>query len=462
MFNKLWRRKRGLAAVVAIAGASSIGIGMSVPAGASTVPAGNTVLNEGGSQTIYSTMQELSDLYNSAPGCQLVTASSSNQELNYACASAAQAAPGLEEGYTLSYAPLNPYNDIVYQEPPLGSSNGIKALELQGADTPAAAPDNLIAANSFARSSRGISGDKSGLNFVAFAQDGVSWFHFTKVKNKSTPSAAVSNLSVAQLTDIWTGVDTNWNQVGGSNAPIDVYSAQCGSGTESTWATLLGLPSSGPSSCPNFQGVIDTANRYSQPVANFTIFENEVSDIFSNAANDAADAIFFFSYGKFTILCPGKPGKLVCTGTPAADPKTYSAIGSIGGVAPSKASITSVPPTFPGYRELYNVYSDGFNANLPANSQAVMNFVSTYGFLCNPSTYSDVDPLSPTNATYGSEIDAIIGNNGFFPFPKGTEGDAAITTPPSFTDPGYAAASPTPAGDQGYCRVTSTDGNGNN
>ena len=31
-----------------------------------------------------------------------------------------------------AYLPLNPYNDVVYQEPPLGSGNGIKALELEG------------------------------------------------------------------------------------------------------------------------------------------------------------------------------------------------------------------------------------------------------------------------------------------------------------------------------------------
>jgi hypothetical protein len=40
-------------------------------------------------------------------------------------------------------------------------------------------------------------------------------------------------------------------------------------------------------------------------------------------------------------------------------------------------------------------------------------------------------------------------------------GDGSIPNPPSFTDPNYAAASPTPSGDMGYCRVTSTDGDGN-
>ena len=66
---------------------------MAVPAGATTVDPGNTVLNAGGSQTTYSMMQQLSDLYNSSPGCNLLTANSSNQELNYASATPRRAAP---------------------------------------------------------------------------------------------------------------------------------------------------------------------------------------------------------------------------------------------------------------------------------------------------------------------------------------------------------------------------------
>ena len=35
---------------------------------------------------------------------------------------------------------------------------------------------------------------------------------------------------------------------------------------------------------------------------------------------------------------------------------------------------------------------------------------------------TDVDPLSPTGATYGTEIDNIITSNGFFPIPLGVDG----------------------------------------
>jgi len=477
MFQRFRRTAVGVGVVV---GASLITVAMAVPAGATTVAPGNTVLNEGGSQTTYLMMQQLSDLYNSAPGCQLLTASGNNQELDYDCAASySTAEPGSEEGYTLTYSSVNPYNDVAYQEPPLGSSNGIKELELEGADTPSSAPDNDIASVDFARSSRaaitsGSGDDKSGLNFVAYAADAVPWFHFTKVVAKkdgctTTPSSKIKNLTTAQLASIYNGDTTNWKSVGGTSAPIDVFIAQSGSGTESTWSTDLALTGDYP-----YGGATATATRLGLPATDFEIFENEVSDIFTlsnkNPTDDiACDAIFFFSYGKYSILC----SKGACAGTPNANKKSVSALGEINGVTASKTTILN--GSFALDRQLYNVYSDGSNSNLPfANnasglppltSQAVQNFVSTYGFLCNPTTHDDVDPLSATGETYGTEIDAIITAQGFFPLTEAVEGDASIPTPPdpgqSGYDANYAAADPTPKGDKGYCRVTSTDGDGN-
>jgi ABC-type phosphate transport system substrate-binding protein len=486
----LGRYRRKAVTVGAVIGASLITIGTAIPAGATTSPAGNSVVNGGGSNTTYTMMQGLSDLYNSAPGCDLLAANqAANQELNYACASSyTTAAPGDENGYSLTYSPLNPYNDVVWQEPALGSGNGIKGLELEGADTPPSPPNNLIAKTDFARSSRAAvttgSSDKSGLNFVAYAEDAVPWFHFTKLKHTTctasgtgvTPSSLVTNLSTSQLAGIYEGSITNWSTVGGQSSPIDVFIAQSGSGTEGTWVADLALTGSFP-----YGGVTATATRTSLPVADFEIFENEVSDIATNPAafgtnpttqEVMCNAIFFFSYGKFTLLCPGG----VCAGLPpsGAGHGSKAKLGEINGVTASQTTIQD--GSFALDRQLYNVYSDGSNANLPfANSgaglppfesQAVQNFVSTYGFLCNPNSQADVDPLSPTGQTYGQEIDAVITANGFFPIPLGVMGDSGIATPP---DPGqtgydanYAAADPTPTADKGFCRVTTTDGDGNN
>jgi ABC-type phosphate transport system substrate-binding protein len=472
MLKTLRQRRRGFVGLGAIVGVSAMVVTMGAPsafAANTTTPAGNAVLLDGGSSTTYSMMQQLSDLFNSAPGCDLLgtNGSDTTQNLNYSCPSdPAVSPPGGENGYALSYPSDNPYDDVAAEEPALGSGNGIKELEYQGgpggSDIPTGTNPPLVAPLSFARSSRAASttagtGDKEGLNFVAYAEDAVPWFHYTKYDKKATPSKAVTSLSTTQLASIYEGDTTNWDAVGGTNAPIDVFIAQSGSGTESTWATDLDLSGSYP-----YGGASATATATGCPVADFEIFENEAASIVNSPCKttdhsfNAADAIFFFSYGKFSILCP----KGVCPSTPKAPKDTTAVLGQIGGIAASQTTIQN--GTFALDRQLYNVYSDGTNNNLPNANQDVENFVSTYGFLCKPQTANQIDPLSPTGATYRTEIDAIITGNGFFPIPEGSEGDNAVgITPPDFTDPNYAAADPAPNNDQGFCQVTTTDSDGN-
>jgi ABC-type phosphate transport system substrate-binding protein len=454
-------------------------ISMAAPAGAAstTSPAQNKVLLNGGSATTYTMMQQLSDLFNGAPGCDLVGTNppSTTQNLDYSCpASPAIAGPGGENGYQLTFPSPNPNNDVVAEEPALGSGNGIKELEWQGgsggSDIPTATPPNtvpLVAPLDFSRSSRaavtsGTGDDHTGLNFVAYAEDAVPWFHFPKYNKKSTATAHVNNLSVSTLTGIYNGTITNWNNAAitsdnngnaAPSAPIQVFIAQSGSGTESTWATDLGLTGSFP-----FGGVNATATATGCPAADFEIFENEDSSIIHNSCTHVipGDAIFFFSFGKYTLLCP----KGVCPATPAQPKKTTSALGQIGQVIADKTTIQN--GTFPLDRQLYNVYVDGTNNKDPGASQDVENFVSTYGFLCQPQTATEHDPQSPTNETYRTEIENIITANGFFPIPEGAEGDNAVgITAPSFTDPDYQAADPAPPSDHGFCQVTTTDGDGN-
>jgi phosphate transport system substrate-binding protein len=49
----------------------------------------------------------------------------------------------------------------------------------------------------------------------------------------------VSNLSVEQIYGIYTGTITNWNQIGGGNAPIAVVSREVGSGTRSAFEEIV-------------------------------------------------------------------------------------------------------------------------------------------------------------------------------------------------------------------------------
>jgi len=53
------------------------------------------------------------------------------------------------------------------------------------------------------------------------------------------PSNSVEDLTLEQLKSIYEGSITNWNQVGGTNAPITIVSRDTSSGTYETWETIV-------------------------------------------------------------------------------------------------------------------------------------------------------------------------------------------------------------------------------
>ncbi len=347
--------------------------------------------------------------------------------------------PAVGENGLVPFGNENPFNDVLVQEPALGSSNGIAELEELQAHAPASPNVSAISA---ARSSRapnlagGSKVDNNGLNFVAYAMDGVTWMHWTKVKGAATPSASVTNLTTAQLLSIYTDsltcvvggvtVTNNWACVGGSNAPIALYMAQNGSGTEATWVSTLNIPSS------------DTFP-FGGEDANHVIFENETASILANG--DEQNALFFFSFGKYSAICTPNPS--FCSGAS----NSTTALGQMNGITVNQTTITNQLPgnsgtPFPGDRLLYNVYSDGSNsANIATASLATMNAVSEDGFLCKPSTKTDVDPN--TGATYLSEIQKQIKGQGFFPLPLMVEDGEGDTTNPLYNT--TAGGIPAPA-----------------
>jgi hypothetical protein len=536
MLKKLLVRHRSLRVAATIVGASALAIGFASPALATSPGGGNTTsqnynIFQGGSNTTYLMMQALGDVFNQAPGCDLATASGT-QALDYGC-------PGLngEQGVTKSngaaadgengfvpFAQENPFNDVLIEEPAIGSSNGIAQLELQGAhgtatfdnvtelsgsnvicraaafpgaqsnDTITSAGTNFPAGSvssvgsgtnascptaadnitlsttatassttdsvttvalqnasplDSARSSRApnlttgsSAGDNKGLNFVAYAMDGVSWFHWTASAPEgtapsktgpaavATPSASVVNLTVAQLHAIYTnslsctvGGSTyteNWicvqpNSVtqlaGGTfqnhclagpssacpyDAPIAVYIAQNGSGTESTWASALGLTGTFP-----FGGGENTAH---------TIFENETESIYSDPANDEADAIFFFSYGKFNTVCPGAAATPTVFGSagycgtkPASglNSGTAVALGEMNGVAVNQATIANQLPNATSCTAPENgwTFAGGSTTLKNANSSFVVSSL-------DGDTITDL--TTPGNIAPGTAVKKII------------------------------------------------------
>ncbi len=357
-----------------------------------------------------------------------------------------------ENGFT-AWGNENPFNDLLIEEPAIGSGNGILELEDQGAHASGATSHGSaigVSPLDVARSSRAPSltsgssaGDDKGLNFVAYAMDAVTWIHWTIAPPEgttgtpvATPSAAVTNLTTAQLTSIYenqgctgahgTYTTPNWDCYGGKVAPIVVYMAQNGSGTESTWVSLLGLTGTFP---------------FGGEDPNHVIFENQTASILAN--QDEANAIFFFSDGKYSAICA--PNPTLCSG----NAKSKIALGEINSIAVSGKTIQAQLPgsgkkVFPGDRLLFNVYSDGSNASIPESSAASLNAVSEDGFLCKPATATDVDPN--TGSTYRTEINAIIKAQGFTPMPlmvengEGISGGGYGTTASGIPAPAWSAS----------------------
>jgi hypothetical protein len=360
--------------------------------------------------------------------------------------------PQQGENGAIQWGQDNPFNDILVQEPSYGSGNGILELEGSGSatvvghsnsiDDPAGTGPVPVTAIDSARSSRApklaAGGDFQGMNFVAYAEDAVDYNYWTSFNGNPTDASTclgfigASNITTAMLKTIWNETYTGgvpsvtWQSLDPGapltdcpNTGVYAYWSQSGSGTESTWASATGATF--PTSASNWP-------------AKQIIFENETTAILGNGATaPVGDVISFFSYGAYSTKC--KPN-LTTTSSNYLQSTTTSCTGV--STVPSVPNVLQLGtlwnniqlnPTaindqlpgltgsmFPGDRLIYNVYSDGSNANIPVTNPAALNVVSEDGFVCKPATSTDVDGL--TGLTYRTEITNILKANGFLPLPN--------------------------------------------
>ena len=614
------RLKRAAGVGGAVAGATVLALSAAIPAGATVTDPANNMIVGSGSSTTYTMMQQLDLLFNNAASCTLTSANTgvAPQPLDYSCVTGGGGDPvALDASPTNT--PENPWADVAVEEPAIGSGSGIAQLSKVTADHTTSV--NVANNVNFARSSRAAgSSDYTGLNFVAYAEDAVSWFHYltvpvahhvitktngtvaSDVTNGSdtvnTPSNGVTNLTKAQVQGIWNGTYTNWNQVGGTDAPIVVASAQTGSGTQATWKSFLGYDPTSSSNAVNcvgatcggpmviFENQLASLNAGSFLGDNQIAFKNDlaahhqiagtqhntvndnrsttvaqsgtakkvyltsanaiavgsvvtiggVSGTYTVAAVNAAtshkpasvtltsktsgivvpgvsvtwtntsastqawssadvnatvraDAIFFYSYGKWKNQTGASNGTSSrdcavngCGGIKLVAGYT-AALGNINGITLNDNH--TLDGTFPAPRYLYNVYSNGSNAKIKAAATpATLNYVSEAGFLCKPQNSTLTDPATGTN--YVSEIQATISASGFFPLSAAYTSGGVNTTPiddeGSVAHPvggmsltsnghnysqymnvtgtglagGYASSNGDPSG---FCLVSTTDGN---
>ena len=447
MFHKLFTRRRGVAVATVALGISGMSLAFAGTAGAATFLAPPAVISGSGSNTAYDMMTALGTLFTQSPGCDL-TASSANP-LTLQCETGTYTVGGDGENGA-NAAAENPYNDVTFQYPAIGSGNGVKQLYTAGST-----PINYARSSANPANSHG----ETGQNYIEYAIDGVSWLHFTEVSGVKTDTDKLNNISETDLEAIYEGTQNctvkgthytmNWICEGAKKAaPIDCYVAQTGSGTEKTWAAdIVGGADAAP--CLNDESV-GTAASHSG------LFENEVSAMFTTGGTwdngDAADAIYYFSSGKYAL----ENVKGVLPGTPA---KTVTGLGEINGITADQTTVQGttgdgVPGDFPVIRYLSNVYNNTSTGTNGLATQPTLNLVSEYGFLCKAGTNTDIDPL--TGASYRSEIESTIAANGFFPIDTHigtTFSEGSLTTRASITDPLYREIDPnyTSTDPSGYC-----------
>lgn len=80
-------------------------------------------------------------------------------------------------------------------------------------------------------SSENVPANASNLNQTVIGKDGIAVIVNT--------ANSVNGLTTAQLNGIFSGNITNWNQVGGSNAKIDVITREQGSGTRNNFQKII-------------------------------------------------------------------------------------------------------------------------------------------------------------------------------------------------------------------------------
>ena len=114
----------------------------------------------------------------------------------------------------------NANSGVTFTYNPTGSGSGIQAVSEGRCDIGLA--------------SRGLKDDEksSGLTETVLAYDGIAVV--------VSPENPVSDLTIEQIADIYTGKITNWSEVGGSDAEIVLIGREAGSGTRDGFESITG------------------------------------------------------------------------------------------------------------------------------------------------------------------------------------------------------------------------------
>lgn len=108
-------------------------------------------------------------------------------------------------------------------------------INYTGTGSSAGIADTLAGSNDLGASSRELKDEekKDNIKEVVFAHDGIAII--------TNPANPITDISVENLGKIYSGEITNWNQLGGNDAPIVLVSREGASGTRSAFEELIKL-----------------------------------------------------------------------------------------------------------------------------------------------------------------------------------------------------------------------------
>ena len=405
MFRSLFTRRGGVAIAAAAVGVASLSLAFAGTAGAAPYPDNQgaaQALIGSGSQTTYTAMQQLDNLFNGSPGCDL-TASTSDAGLtsgpgegtiNCGTTPIAPGTIGGEQGFNQSAD--NPYNDYAVEAPPVGSGTGAALLENAGTGSPTQpicthGPRPSRATPRSTTSSRAPTVSPGRRSPSSTTWPPTRRRSSTSPSRTCRPSGTARSAVPAPSSAAWTGTAWVRQALADRRLPgpvrlghvLDVaVQPEPPEQGRPRWhqlrrpVRLVGCPTVVRLRPSRRRTTTCSRTRWPPSPVSRTPRTPSTSCPTASSRRPA----------------PARAGKAVWRVRPARRPTPRSARST--GVAASQSSIQGsgggAGVTFPITRGLYNLYNNS-SAAAPSN-QATLNFISEDGFLCKASTATEIDP----------------------------------------------------------------------
>ena len=124
---------------------------------------------------------------------------------------------------------VQPFAEVLAQDY-MASHPGV-SIDVQGGGSAAGIMATQSGTTDIGMSSRNLQGSETTLWSIEIARDGIAII--------INPKNPIMNLTLQQVADIYDGKTTNWDQIGGKKGDIDVFTREDGSGTRSSFESLV-------------------------------------------------------------------------------------------------------------------------------------------------------------------------------------------------------------------------------